>query len=246
MKRFLIIAGIVVVIFAASICVAYQQAQSGLRHLEIRARHILIKADHGDILQEQQALEKITEVHERILAGESFAKLAKEFSDDTSSAIVGGDLGYQEPKEFDGEFREALDDIFRADAAAGKPAVASNVRGGSPVFAAAATVDGDPSTYWAADDSVRRAFLEFDLGVEVAFNLVRIQEPIRLGQRISEYRIEAKLGEGWQTLFVGTTIGYKKLDRVETTRARYVRLVILGSRGPPLISEVGIHIDPRR
>jgi alpha-L-fucosidase len=144
------------------------------------------------------------------------------------------------------DFRHALDEIFRVDVAAGKPAVASNVRGGSPEFAAAATVDGDPSTYWAADDSVRRALLEFDLGVETAFNLVRIQEPIQLGQRVSAYRIEAMVAGGWQALFAGTTIGYKKLDRVETTTARHVRLVIVDSRGTPLISEFGIHLDPRR
>jgi alpha-L-fucosidase len=144
------------------------------------------------------------------------------------------------------EFRDALDAIFRADAAAGKRVLASNVRGGSPEFAAAATVDGDPSTYWAADDSVRRAFLEFDLGIETAFNVVRIQEPIQLGQRVSAYRIEANVNGHWQVLFAGTTIGYKKLDRVEITSARHVRLVIIDSRETPLISEVGIHFDPRR
>lgn len=67
-----------------------------------RVRHILIKPT--EILSEEQAFAKIQQVRERILGGESFADLAREFSDDTGSALKGGDLDWSVPGKFVAEF----------------------------------------------------------------------------------------------------------------------------------------------
>lgn len=59
-----------------------------------RARHILIKLDEGAEEAAVAAAEKKAEdLVKRLRAGEDFAKLAKEFSDDPGSAAEGGDLG---------------------------------------------------------------------------------------------------------------------------------------------------------
>src|SRR5581483_7289032 len=87
------------------------------------------------------------------------------------------------------EFHDALQKIFGTDLAAGKKATASNVRGNDPTFGADKALDGDADTYWATDDGVTSASLEVDLGQEVPFNVVRTEEPIRLGQRVQEYKI---------------------------------------------------------
>jgi peptidyl-prolyl cis-trans isomerase C len=50
---------------------------------EIRARHILVASE-----------KEAEELYERIEKGESFAKLAEEYSKDPASAAEGGDLGY--------------------------------------------------------------------------------------------------------------------------------------------------------
>nr|GFD21482.1 alpha-L-fucosidase 1-like [Tanacetum cinerariifolium] len=44
----------------------------------------------------------------------------------------------------------------------------------------------------------------------------------------------------------GTTVGYKKLHRLEdgVVTGRSVRIRVIGSRGIPLISSVGLHYDP--
>jgi peptidyl-prolyl cis-trans isomerase SurA len=74
-----------------------------------RVRHILIKPNQ--ILSDEQAFDKIQQVRARILAGESFADLAREFSDDTGSALKGGDLGWSLPGKFVEEFEAVANDI---------------------------------------------------------------------------------------------------------------------------------------
>lgn len=61
----------------------------------VRARHILIKADRTASEDDRKkAREKAEEVLKKIKAGEDFAKLASEFSDDPGSKTKGGDLGF--------------------------------------------------------------------------------------------------------------------------------------------------------
>ena len=73
---------------------------------EVRAKHILIKCRKDDPVDRARALKLITELRDRIKNGESFAKLAKDFSDDEMSAARGGDLGYYPRNSFDPAFEE--------------------------------------------------------------------------------------------------------------------------------------------
>lgn len=61
---------------------------------QIRARHILIKAESGaDESERAKALKKITAIQKKVQEGEDFSSLAKEYSEDNSS-VDGGDLGF--------------------------------------------------------------------------------------------------------------------------------------------------------
>ncbi len=62
----------------------------------VHCRHILITFDKSDPLSRERALEQITELRARILAGESFSRIAMDYSQDPSSARRGGDLNYSE------------------------------------------------------------------------------------------------------------------------------------------------------
>ncbi|MFP4209277.1 MAG: SurA N-terminal domain-containing protein [Wenzhouxiangella sp.] len=71
-----------------------------------QAAHILIETDAERSDEDGRAL--ATQLYERALDGESFADLAREFSDDPASADVGGDLGWIEPGDMVEAFEEAL------------------------------------------------------------------------------------------------------------------------------------------
>lgn len=65
------------------------------RRYEIRASHILIRHNPEiDSSDSESPYNKIVSLRERILNGEDFAELAKEYSDDKNSGVNGGDLGF--------------------------------------------------------------------------------------------------------------------------------------------------------
>ncbi len=75
---------------------------------ERRIRHILIGAEaagNRDALD--SALAVATELRERLARGESFADLAREYSDDSGSALIGGDLGFISRGTMPGPFEDA-------------------------------------------------------------------------------------------------------------------------------------------
>lgn len=55
---------------------------------EFRARHIMIEP--SELMSPERARELAQDLHDRIVSGEDFAELAREFSDDTRSANLGG------------------------------------------------------------------------------------------------------------------------------------------------------------
>jgi alpha-L-fucosidase len=144
------------------------------------------------------------------------------------------------------EFRSALNAIFDADRTAGADVTASSLRGDDPHFGPGQVLDDDLSTYWAPDDSTGEASLTLTLDSSRTFDVVELQEPIQLGQRVAAYRLEVPSDDGWRTLHEGTTVGHKKLDRFSSPiTAQQVRVVIEDARAVPLLAEVALYHDPR-
>ena len=75
---------------------------------ERRARHILISTTDTDEATVQAARDKVTQVVARLEAGEDFATVAAESSDDVASAGTGGDLGFFGRGIMAPEFEEAV------------------------------------------------------------------------------------------------------------------------------------------
>jgi peptidyl-prolyl cis-trans isomerase SurA len=74
---------------------------------QTHARHILIKTDA--VTNSQQAKQKLEDIRTRIINGDDFAELAKQYSDDTGSGGLGGDLGWFGKGMMVKEFQEVLD-----------------------------------------------------------------------------------------------------------------------------------------
>ncbi|MFK7995424.1 MAG: SurA N-terminal domain-containing protein [Granulosicoccus sp.] len=76
-----------------------------IRAEQREASHILLEP--GDT-SEQEQIASLEEIKARVEAGESFADIAKESSDDVGSADAGGSLGVIVPDAMPGEFESAL------------------------------------------------------------------------------------------------------------------------------------------
>ena len=73
---------------------------------QTRVRHILVKP--SEILTDEQARELVLSLRNRIEAGEDFADLAREYSEDIGSAQEGGELGWTSPGQMVPEFEQAM------------------------------------------------------------------------------------------------------------------------------------------
>lgn len=73
---------------------------------EYHARHIMIETN--DLVGPRQAMEQIRDLHKQLLDGGDFAELAKEYSDDVSSANLGGDMGWFMPQSYGERMEQTL------------------------------------------------------------------------------------------------------------------------------------------
>ena len=76
---------------------------------QTKARHILVKS--SEIMTSEQANQLVASLRARALAGEDFADLAREYSEDIGSAQEGGELGWTSPGQMVPEFEAAMRDM---------------------------------------------------------------------------------------------------------------------------------------
>ncbi|MDX2427082.1 MAG: peptidylprolyl isomerase, partial [Xanthomonadales bacterium] len=73
---------------------------------EFHARHIMVETN--DLIGPREAMEQIRDIHKDLVEGVDFAELAREFSDDISSANLGGDMGWFLPLAFGERMEQTL------------------------------------------------------------------------------------------------------------------------------------------
>lgn len=144
------------------------------------------------------------------------------------------------------QLRGAIDSIFSSNLAQKCWIKTSSQRGGeNGGFGPENVLDDDHLwTYWApSEDEVEDSWIEFKAkSGKIMFNVIRIQEAIGLGQRVKKHEIYV---DGTR-LARGSTIGYKRLHRLKmgVVHALSVRIKIVKSKETPLISSLGLHLDP--
>ncbi len=74
---------------------------------QVHARHILMKPT--EVMDDETVRQKLSQIRERVLKGESFEAVASVTSEDPGSAASGGDLGWAGPGTFVPEFEKQLD-----------------------------------------------------------------------------------------------------------------------------------------
>ncbi|KAI1375394.1 carbohydrate-binding module family 32 protein [Hypoxylon crocopeplum] len=114
----------------------------------------------------------------------------------------------------------------------------SSIRGGNyTLYGPANVLDGKNDTYWSINDNETTGWLEIDLGGVHSIDAFITQEHIALGQRIGGYTIDAIVKGAYMTLVTGTSLGYKRIDRlsspIDTSR---IRLRITQANATPLVN----------
>ncbi len=136
------------------------------------------------------------------------------------------------------ELRRGLDEIFSVNLAKGSRV---RVSGGTAAGRPRNVIDADRKSFWMADSTEVKPWLEFDLGKEKTFDVLLLEECIRLGQRMEAFSLQALIGDAWETVAAGTTVGYRRILRFPQVTASKVRLVIESSRLAPAVSSFGLY-----
>jgi peptidyl-prolyl cis-trans isomerase SurA len=83
-----------------------RSAQGSPIENQVHARHILIRPN--ELQDDATVRQKLAGIRERILKGEEFGAFASSMSEDSGSAVNGGDLGWAGPGTFVPEFEQTL------------------------------------------------------------------------------------------------------------------------------------------
>jgi alpha-L-fucosidase len=139
------------------------------------------------------------------------------------------------------EFRRVLDETFAINLAVSGIVETDTRWGRSRAYTPANVVDGNKDTFWAAAADARAATITIRMPEPVKIEHVILQEPIRYGQRMASFRVEARQGSAWVVVARGTTIGYKRILRIDPTVTDEVRVVIEEANNAPALNEVGLY-----
>jgi alpha-L-fucosidase len=138
-------------------------------------------------------------------------------------------------------FKHMLDSVFANNLAEGASVKASAYRGKSKKYAPLNLIDGNKETYWATDDEENTGRFEIDFGKPQTVSYVLLQEYIKLGQRIKSFSIDAWKDNKWHQISEGTTIGYKRIVKVDPVITQKIRVNILDSKACPVLSNVEVY-----
>ena len=144
------------------------------------------------------------------------------------------------------EFKELRDKLYARDYALGATVTASQTRGNDKKFAPSNMTDGNMETYWAVEDDNLTPTAFITLPKPATFDVIRLREQIRLGQRVDSFNIDAFINGKWVCIDnEGKTIGNQVMRRLNRPiTAQKLRLLITGSQATPCISEFSLFRQP--
>ena len=79
------------------------------------------------------------------------------------------------------------------------------------------------------------------LGKKQSVNYYMIQENIKKGERIRQYKIEAKINGKWKTICQGESVGHKRIEKLNSIETDMLRLTILESIEQPDIINFSVY-----
>ena len=141
-----------------------------------------------------------------------------------------------------GDYRRAT---FAHNLLAQAKASSAQVRGNFRAYGPANLVDGREDTCWATNDDTRLAEAVFDLPRPATFNVIRIREEIRYGQRIDAVAVDVRQSGTWEQVAAATSIGPRRLIQLaKPIRAQRLRLRVTEASASPVLTEFAVFAEP--
>jgi alpha-L-fucosidase len=145
------------------------------------------------------------------------------------------------------EFGELLKEMYSVNYAKGATVKAADIRNPGKEFAPENVLDDDPYTYWGTKDNVTASSIELDLKGTRTFNVIRLRENIKLGQRIEEWAVDIWQNDNWVTVQKGAAIGHCRLIRsADLLTTSKVRVRITKGGASICLSDVALFKEPLR
>ncbi len=138
-------------------------------------------------------------------------------------------------------FRALLNKEFAVNLAAAATVTASSYRGHAAAYAAKNITDGNKETYWATDDGTNTGSFEIVLPASKQVKYIVLQEYIKLGQRVKGFTVEVWKDNAWHNVATATTIGYKRILKIDPVQTNKIRVSITDAKACPLISNVAVY-----
>ena len=143
-------------------------------------------------------------------------------------------------------FGDRVKNTFATNLIARASSKAVNVRGYNSIYSAKNILDGKSESYWATDEDFKTPEVTMELSAPITFDVISLQEYIKLGQRIEGFAVDVWEGSDWKEIHTGTSVGAKRLVKlpVPVTGQKF-RLRITKSPVSVAISEFGLYKDAK-
>ena len=143
------------------------------------------------------------------------------------------------------EFGQAIRDIFKENLVENCKINSSSILNEDKKFSVTNIIDGGSDSYWVPQIEDNNRWVEIEFEEDKVFDVISIQEFIELGQRVSEFNVEAFINGEYKEIFQGKTIGYKRLIRIKPIKTNKIKINFLKSLDIPLINNIGVFKQPK-
>ncbi|MFI8377285.1 alpha-L-fucosidase [Leeuwenhoekiella sp. NPDC079379] len=138
-------------------------------------------------------------------------------------------------------FRSILDSVFAVNLAEKATARANTSRGKKENYTVSKVLDADKDTYWATNDGVTTGSIELTWDSSQTLNFLVLQEYITLGQRVAAFTVSVWENDSWKPVANQTTIGYKRIIKLNDVATTKLKIEITEALACPLISNIEVY-----
>lgn len=142
------------------------------------------------------------------------------------------------------QLKQYIDKTFAKNLFEKGIATASNTK--NKKYSADNVLKNDYNLYWSTDDTTKEASLYLKLKKNIKTNVIELKEYIPNGQKIFKFSIQYKVNGKWENINTTdsmTTIGYKRLIRMDMVDAKEFKFDLHSIGGAICIEKIGAYLS---